>query len=211
MTQRAYYHSDDLALQTQVLDCSPGDDGKFRVVLAATLFHPQGGGQLSDQGTIAGVAVSRVIQDGDVVVHITEHEVGLGAARIEIAPDVRSLHARLHSAGHLIANVVEPLGWLAVKGHHWPGEGRVVFEPGASPQALSAEALEEAINLLVASDAARHVNDRGGARSVGFGALPAYDCGGTHVASTAQVGRINILKLKEKKGQVSIQYDLQTP
>lgn len=208
MTQRVYYHSDELSLRTQVLACSPTDDGKFRVLLAATLFHPQGGGQLSDQGTIAGVAVGRVIQEGDAVVHITEQAVGLGDALIEILPEVRQLHARLHSAGHLIANVVEPLGWAAIKGQHWPGEGRVVFEPAANSQALTAETLEQALNVLIASDVARHVSASAGARSVGFGTLPAYDCGGTHVASTAQVGRINILKLKEKKGQLSIQYDV---
>ena len=42
MTQRTYYNSDELTMRTLVLDCSPADDGKFRVTLAATLFHPQG-------------------------------------------------------------------------------------------------------------------------------------------------------------------------
>lgn len=208
MTQRAYYSSDDLVMQTQVLGCSPADDGKFKVVLAATLFHPQGGGQRADRGTIAGVEVSHVVQEGDVVVHIVEREVALGDARIEISSDIRQLHARLHSAGHLIANVVEQLGWFGVKGHHWPGEGRVLFEQRGDAQPVSGELVEAAVNQLVASDVARHLNDSDGVRSVGFGALPMYDCGGTHVASTAQVGRISILKLKEKKGQLSIQYDV---
>ena len=145
MTKLRYYDSDELTMNAQVLDCSPADDGKFRVTLAETLFHPQGGGQLSDQGTIAGVKVERVIHEGDKVIHITEKEVAIGDALIEVSPEIRMLHARLHSAGHLISGVVEQMGWYASKGHHWPGEGRVVFEPRGNPQPLTAEGVEQKI------------------------------------------------------------------
>lgn len=210
MTQRAYYNSDELTMRTQVLDCSPDHDGKFRVTLTATLFHPQGGGQLADQGTIAGVKVGRVIQEGDKVIHIAEQEVAVGEALIEVAPEVRMLHARLHSAGHLISGVVEQMGWYATKGHHWPGEGRVVFEPRGNPQPLTAEGVEQAVNQLIADDVPRHFTETDGMRSVCFGDLPMHSCGGTHVRSAGQVGPIRILKLKEKKGQLSIQYDLES-
>ncbi|CAE6813664.1 hypothetical protein [Paraburkholderia haematera] len=49
MTQPTYYDIDELTMRTHVLDFSPADDGKFHVTLAETLFHPQGGGQLSVQ------------------------------------------------------------------------------------------------------------------------------------------------------------------
>ncbi len=45
MTLRLFFHSDDLKANAEVLDCSPRDH-EFAVVLHATLFHPQGGGQL---------------------------------------------------------------------------------------------------------------------------------------------------------------------
>lgn len=209
MTQRTYHSSDDLSMRTRALHCSATDNGKYRVVLEATLFHPQGGGQLSDQGTIAGANVERVILEGDEIVHVVDREVGAGEVLIEVNPAIRSLHARLHSAGHLIAGVVESQGWYATKGHHWPGEGRVVFEPRVSPQMPTAEKVELAVNQLVADDAPRHLAEQDGTRSVCFGDLPMHRCGGTHVASAGRVGRIRILKLKEKKGQLSIQYDLE--
>jgi len=208
MTQRKYYESDDLSMRTQVLSCSPMEDGNFRVVLAATLFHPQGGGQPSDQGSINRARVVRVFQDVDSVVHVTDSEVMPGDAHIEVLADSRSLNARLHSAGHLIANSMEPLGWHATKGHHWPGEARVVFEATSSAQPVAAEAVEAAVNQLVVSNAPRHTRVEDGVRLVGFGSQPSSACGGTHVASTDQVGQISILKLKEKKGQLSIQYDV---
>lgn len=59
MTERRYYYSDDVQGQAQVLSCAPAEAGAYAVVLDATLFHPQGGGQPSDVGTLGGVAVLR--------------------------------------------------------------------------------------------------------------------------------------------------------
>ncbi|MGO2434818.1 MAG: alanyl-tRNA editing protein, partial [Serratia proteamaculans] len=45
-------------------------------------------------------------------------------------------------------------------------------------------------------------------RQVGFGELPAYGCGGTHVLSLGELGAVNITALKMKKGQLIVQYEL---
>lgn len=210
MTKRIYYSSDNLTMTTRVVECSPIGDGMYHVILAETLFHPQGGGQLSDKGRIAGVNVEGVLQVGDKVVHITEQDVACGDAFIEVLPEVRTLNARLHSAGHLISGVVEQMGWRATKGHHWPGEGRVVFVPGDNAQPPTAETVEQTVNQLISDDVPRHLAESDGVRSVCFGNLPMHNCGGTHVKSAGMVGRIKILKLKEKKGELSIQYDLES-
>lgn len=47
MTLRLFFHSDDLKANVEVLDCTPHEN-EFAVVLRATLFHPQGGGQPFD-------------------------------------------------------------------------------------------------------------------------------------------------------------------
>lgn len=64
MTERRYYYSDDVQGQAQVLSCAPAEAGAYAVVLDATLFHPQGGGQPSDVGTLGGVAVLRCSSKG---------------------------------------------------------------------------------------------------------------------------------------------------
>lgn len=208
MTQRAYYTSDELTLNTHVVRCTPTEDGRFRVDLAATLFHPQGGGQLADQGTIAGIRVEDVLNiDGDVV-HVVGQPVPEGSVEIAISPEVRALHARLHSAGHLIAGIGQTLGWLPSKGHHWPGESRVVFERQVGCEPLTAEGIEAAVSALIERDLPRELIDQDGVRSVGFGTLPMHGCGGTHVTSTGLVGPIKVLKLKEKKGLLSVHYDV---
>ncbi|MEE1923680.1 alanyl-tRNA editing protein [Pseudomonas sp. 148P] len=208
MTQRAYFFSDELTLETRVLACRPLDDGRYQVVMAETLFHPQGGGQLADQGFIDGVAVEAVVQTENEVLHTVAQAIPSGPVQIKVAADVRLLHARLHSAGHLLACVGERAGWRAVKGHHWPGECRVVFERQPQAEEMTAESLEQALNRLIAADQPRHLRDENGMRSVGFGSLPMHGCGGTHVLSTGVIAGVRILKMKEKKGQLSVHYDV---
>lgn len=45
-------------------------------------------------------------------------------------------------------------------------------------------------------------------RQVGFGELPAYGCGGTHVATLAEIGAVSVTGVKMKKGQLIVQYEL---
>ncbi len=51
-------------------------------------------------------------------------------------------------------------------------------------------------------------SDDDGKRMVTWGDLPVYACGGTHVRSTGEVGQIVITRVKEKKGELSVQYEL---
>lgn len=81
MTERRYYYSDELQGQAQVLSCAPAEAGAYAVELDATLFHPQGGGQPSDVGTLDNVAVVRVQQQGDKVVHFTAAPLPIGRLR----------------------------------------------------------------------------------------------------------------------------------
>lgn len=208
MTVRHYLSSDDLSITSKVIRCTPTEDGKFEIVLSSTVFHPQGGGQPSDQGTIAGATVLRVTQAGDEVVHVCDRAVELGDAQIDVSPEVRTQHARLHSAGHLIGFCGEQFGWHAVKGHHWPGEARVIFEPDAGATEMTGEVIELEANAHVAANLQRNTTQDGDKRSIGFGPLPAYSCGGTHVRWTAEIGKIAITKVKEKKGQLWVHYDL---
>jgi Ser-tRNA(Ala) deacylase AlaX len=50
-----------------------------------------------------------------------------------------------------------------------------------------------------AEDLPRHLTFEDGLRQVGFGSLPAYPCGGTHVASLSEVGSVTIAEVKIKK------------
>ncbi|MDH1085276.1 alanyl-tRNA editing protein [Pantoea brenneri] len=208
MTEKTYYHSDSLEMNSQVISCTPGPDGRFRVILAATLFHPQGGGQPSDQGTLNGVAVLQAVQEGDEVIHLTDAPVAAGPVHLAVAPELRAIHTRYHSAGHIIGVAAEKYGWHGIKGNHRPGEGRVVFEAIGLTTTVTVENLAAEVAEIVARDLQRILSAEEGRRSVTWGDLTPYACGGTHVNKTTEIGKVRIVKVKEKKGQLSVQYEL---
>lgn len=208
MTERLYYYSDALQGEAQVLACTPVEDGGYAVELSATLFHPQGGGQQADTGALGAIPVLRVAQQGDKVLHFTAEPVSAGPVSQQVDGERRRLHARWHSAGHLIGWVGENHGWQPVKAHHWPGEGRITFAPGADPQTLEQGALQAELQRLIAANLPRRQLDVDGVRQVGFGDLPVYGCGGTHVASLSELGAVTITAVKMKKGQLIVQYEM---
>ncbi|USW94668.1 alanyl-tRNA editing protein [Pseudomonas proteolytica] len=207
MTQRLFFTHDHLVADVDVLECTPVEQ-QFAVVLQSTIFHPQGGGQPFDTGWLGDSNVLKVVQEAERIVHYVDRPVALGTVQARVDSQRRTLHTRLHSAGHLIGNAGETLGWMPIKAHHWPGEGKISFIRGESAQDMEADALQEQVNQWIGADLPRHMTLDGSTREVGFGDLPAYACGGTHVQALAQVGQVTILGLSEKKGTLSVRYSL---
>lgn len=205
MTLRLFFHSDDLKATVEVLECSP-QNNEFAVLLRATLFHPQGGGQLCDTGWIGESQVLRVVQDGSRIIHYVDRPVALGMVSIRVDEQRRQLNSRLHSAGHLIGYFAETRGWTPIKAHHWPGESRVQFKPAENPQELDTSIIQQGIDEWIASDLPRLIALRDGSREVGFGGLAAYGCGGTHVRRLQELGVVTIASLSQKKGTLSVHY-----
>ncbi|KAL2105509.1 hypothetical protein VUR80DRAFT_8247 [Thermomyces stellatus] len=125
-----------------------GDDAHV-VVTEQTIFHPQGGGQPSDTGTItspasgATFAVSAVrkdvVRDGQVL-HLGRFSPAGATFRegesVEQAIDVekRLLHSRLHTAGHVLGAAVRHLcegeveGFDELKASHFPDSASCEFQ-----------------------------------------------------------------------------------
>jgi Ser-tRNA(Ala) deacylase AlaX len=207
MTERTYFDTDDLETTAEVVSCTPREGEKYSVVLSRTLFHPQGGGQLSDVGKIGDAKMLKATVDDGVVIHVTDAPVA-GKVALAVDEETRRLNTRYHSAGHLISVAVERKGWHAMKGDHRPGEARVVFERDGELAVPAEGDLEAAVAELVTADLPRRQATEGGKRTVTWGSLPAYACGGTHVASTADVGTVRIVSSKERKGQLAVRYEL---
>ena len=205
MTLRLFFHSDELKANVEVLECTPYEN-EFAVVLRATLFHPQGGGQPCDTGWIGESQVLRVVQDPERIIHFVDQPVKTGMTPIRVDEQRRRFNTRMHSAGHLIGHFVQALGWMPIKAHHWPGEGRVQFKPGNCAQDVDAQVLEHGIGQWIDHDLPRLTSLREGAREISFGELPAYGCGGTHVRSLKDLGAVTIASLSQKKGTLSVHY-----
>lgn len=209
MTERLYYASDMLECTALVLRCDQQADGRYAIVLDKTVFHPQGGGQPADKGWIAGIPVESVLQHGDDVVHILAQPLSANEVRLQVDAVCRALHARLHSAGHVIGYAGEQYGWRPVKAHHWPGEGRITFAAGENAREPEIPMLDALIAGWQSAALPRHIALEDGRRKVRFGDLPAYGCGGTHVSSLAELGSVVIGSVKIKKGQLIVSYTVQ--
>ncbi|AOU99803.1 hypothetical protein BI364_15505 [Acidihalobacter yilgarnensis] len=208
MTLRKYFLSDQSASSARVLSCS-GNDGAYRIILRETLFHPQGGGQPADQGWIADARIQHVTQEQDVIIHHAETPVTPGNVETRIDEVLRHLHSRLHSAGHLIGNLGALLGWRPIKANHAQDKASVTFKAGDHAQTLDETALQERLHGLVRQNLPRQVVvDADGFRTIGFGGLQPFPCGGTHVTSTGEIGEIVLRGIKHSKGSTTIAYDV---
>lgn len=207
MTERLFFTHDHLTAELEVLSCTP-HEAQFAVILQSTIFHPQGGGQPFDTGWLGDSQVLRVMQEAAHVVHYVNHPLEPGPITARVDAQRRALHTRLHSAGHLIGNAGERLGWMPIKAHHWPGEGKITFIRGEAAQDMDAQVLQQLVNGWIAADYPRHMTLEEDTREVGFGELPAYACGGTHVQALSELGQVTILTLSEKKGALSVRYEI---
>lgn len=206
MTELLHFSSDRLTVGATVQACIAVQGG-YEVILDRTVFHPQGGGQPSDVGHIGAARVTKVIQRKESLVHCIDAMLEIGAVRLQVDREERLLHSRLHTAGHLIGHAVVPLGFIAIRAHHWPGEARVDVSPTAfGGSCLTVCDLQNRVDALIAQDLPRVLRVHEGYREIGFGELPSFPCGGTHVVSTGAVGRCVINDIGNSKNGIRIRY-----
>jgi len=84
----------------------------------------------------------------------------------------------------------------------------VQFRPAESAQEIDVQTVQHGIEQWIAHDLPRLTSLREGAREIGFGELPAYGCGGTHVRSLKDLGRVTIASVTQKKGTLSVHYSV---
>ncbi|XP_037403837.1 alanine--tRNA ligase-like [Triticum dicoccoides] len=147
---RLAYFDDMWALRAPatILSLHQEEGGRRAVVLDATVFHPQGGGQPADTGAIvsaAGAGARFLVEDvrvkDGVVFHYGRFEDAAGeelsqgqSVSLEIDAERRKLNSRLHSAGHLLDNCMTNLGLKLEpgKGYHF-ADGPFVEYKGVVP------------------------------------------------------------------------------
>jgi len=204
--------------------------GPQGVLLDRTPFYAQAGGQPGDAGWLrwaAGeLAVTRAVKGeaGDVL-----HLPAEGAALPPVGATVtavldwppRHRHMRMHTALHLLCSLIPGAG--VTGGQIGAERSRLDFD---LPDPPTRESLTERLNALIAADhdvgehwiseaelaanpglvrtlSVQPPQGAGRIRLVRIGAAPVdlQPCGGTHVRSTAEIGRVEVTKLENKGKQ----------
>lgn len=208
-------------------------DGQ-RVALDRTAFYPTGGGQPYDTGTLDGAAVTEVRKDGDDVWHTLDGSVPAIGDTVHGEIDWSRRHAlmRTHTALHVLCGVIWNEWSTAVTGGNMePLAARMDFEFDPLPEGFGPR-IEELVNVELAADRPIEVTflPRSVAvededlirtkvnmipewvpeiRVVDIIGLDKQADGGTHVASTAEVGRIRVVKTESKgKGNKRIRIEV---
>ena len=213
------------------------DDAGVR--LDRTVFYPLGGGQPGDSGELVldGGTALRIADtrkgaaDGEIV-HVPDGPVDadIVGSRVVARIDWERRHRlmRMHTCLHLLCSLVPaPVTGGSIR----DGSGRLDFDLPEST--LDKADLTTRLNRLVAEDhrvTPRWISEeeldanpslvrtmsvapprgRGTVRVLDIEGVDLQPCGGTHVASSGEIGRVRVTKI-EKKGRqnrrVSIAFD----
>jgi alanyl-tRNA synthetase len=215
MTRRSYLSDASLFGMSRIIEIS---DRKIPILrLSETLFHPQCGGQKSDRGTVGSAKVLHVAHNGGRLDHYVDSARGLSVGRcypVTIDAEWRQLNAVYHSAGHLVASVVEMRypKMRVVAGHQWPGEASVDFEGNIPRAGELTTILAEEVALAI-----RHPNPvviTGGPfskRSVKIGLFADIPCVGTHISNTNMIGSIKIGRVIRYGNRAKVHFSVVSP
>jgi misacylated tRNA(Ala) deacylase len=202
--------------------------GPDAIVLDRSAFYPGGGGQPPDEGVLLwGGVQTRIagVRKGDDLYLIPAEGDPIPpagtAVRGAVADDRRTALMRTHSALHVLCGVVyRDYGALVTGGNMEPLTARMDFDLPELPPGFR-ETVEAACNAEVSAD--RHIEARVLPRAEAFQlpdiirtatnlvppeveavriidivGLDQQADGGTHVASTKQIGRIAVVKIESK-------------
>lgn len=209
-TRKLYYEDCKLRRFTARVTGCRETEGGFAVILDATAFYPEGGGQACDVGTLDGVRVLDVREKDGEVIHLCQGPLTLGETVTgEIDWSRRFALMQQHTGEHIVSGIIHRRWGYSNVGFHVGSEVMEVDFDGPIP-AQDIESLEREANEAVwANQPVRcwvpspeelpHVVYRTKralpwpVRIVQAGDTDSCACCGVHTAFTGEVGMIKIL------------------
>lgn len=216
-TRKLYYEDPHLSQFTaRVLSCEAGRTG-YEIVLDATAFYPEGGGQDGDTGTLSGVRVLDTRLRGETVIHLCDGALEVGAAvdgRIDY--DARFLRMQQHSGEHIVSGIVNRRYGFHNTGFHMGAEAITIDFDGVIPAEDLADIEAAANGAVWANLPVRcwypspeelpnvvYRTKRALAWPVRIVEIPGFDrcaCCGTHVTATGEIGLIKLFSVMGFRG-----------
>jgi len=207
------------------------------VVVDRTAFHPKGGGQPSDRGTLSGSAwrfeVKKAMLFNRRVIHwgrLTDGEIIKGPVFGEIDWDWRYLMMKRHTGGHLLDHcLAKTTGKRVETTESWLGDPCYVGYSGNAPPAEQMRHSEKLANdmisrggdvvleeisyeglLLRAPDAPNiyRLPPLTSVRTVTIEGCSPIPCGGTHVKDIAEIGRLSVKEVVQGETSFNVYYDI---
>lgn len=221
MTEKLFYKdSHQREFTAAVISCVQEKE-KYKVVLDATAFFPEGGGQYADTGRLDDVLVLDVHERDGVIYHETKEPLQTGTkvtGRIDW--DERFEKMQQHTGEHIVSGLVhEKLGYDNV-GFHLGSDyctmdfsGPITKEELKEIEWKANEAVYHNLDIQVsypAKDELAHMDYRSKIEIEGqvrIVTVPGYDvcaCCAPHVKKTGEIGIIKLVNMINYKGGVRI-------
>lgn len=224
MTEKLYYHSPyTKTWNTDITHIEQKDD-TYWIQLKETAFYPEGGGQPADQGTINGMSVIDVQEDGPHIYHILRDKPSLGEASCEINWERRFDHMQHHSAQHLLSAVCIELYDAKTMSFHLGTEMVSIDLATADLSTEQLNNIEKKVNEYITANypIETYMVTEEELSSIPLRKLPDVTediriveikgeidysaCCGTHVARLGEIGLIKLIKTEKQKRNTRLHF-----
>lgn len=227
ITERLYYADSHLIeFEARVVAVSTTVDGRATVSLDRTAFYPTGGGQPTDTGTLGAARVVECVDEEEGgVLHVCEGEVPAEGQLVKGLVDWprRLDHIQQHTGQHILSQSFIELYGAQTRSFRMtedaceidvelpdPSDERVeravrrANEIVWNDRAVRVHLVtpEEAARLPLRKDSARE----GELRVIEIEGFDFSPCGGTHAASTGEVGCVVARQWERAKGLVRVTF-----
>ena len=216
-TRKLYYEDSHLtAFAATVLACENTEKG-WEVVLDATAFYPEGGGQAADTGCLNGIRVLDTRERDETVVHFCEGPLDVGTA-VEGVIDWEPRFHRMqqHSGEHIVSGIINRRYGYHNVGFHMGSDiitidfdGVIPAEDLASIEAEANGALWQNLPVQCWYPSQQELPNvpyrtkRALPWPVRIVEVPGFDicaCCGTHVKATGEIGLIKLFTMMGFRG-----------
>ena len=216
-TRKLYYEDSHMtAFTATVLSCEKTEKG-FEVVLDATAFYPEGGGQAADTGFLNGIRVKDTREQEETVVHFCAEALEVGTV-VEGVVDWEPRFHRMqqHSGEHIVSGIINRRYGYHNVGFHMGSDIITIDFDGVIP-AEDLASIEAEANAAVwknlpvkcwypSEEALPTVPYRSKRQlpwPVRIVEVPGFDicaCCGTHVKATGEIGLIKLFTVMGFRG-----------
>jgi len=219
MTERLYYQDCYLRqFYARVVDTSGGGVTAY---LDRTAFYPTSGGQPFDTGSIGGVAVVEVVDEGERVAHRLASPLADGEVECLLDWDRRFDHMQQHTGQHLLSAVFAERFALHTVSFHLGSDSCTIDLEAGGIDDWTVQETERRANAIVFENRPVTFEFQGVAEAQGLRKASAREgelrivvidgldrsaCGGTHVRATGEIGPIVIRKLEKVRQTMRVEF-----
>jgi alanyl-tRNA synthetase len=223
--------------ESQVLKIAQEKKRRIYLILDRTIFHPKGGGQPSDQGTLqsasCAIEVRKAMFGKGTVIHygkIIQGTIDNGVLIGEINWPRRYQLMKRHTAGHLLDHCLFYVTGSPVRTtDSWLGEGCYVGYQGTAPSSSQIEHAVQMANewiqkgrpVILESISAQELLRRA-PNAPNIYRLPVLEtyrivticgcapipCAGTHLRNIREIGHVAVSKIEQQDDTFRVYYDV---